>query len=253
VGFAKRGGRACPPSSKTTGFLVIGPLRLSYRARHGHLGDLDSAARAVAGVGPAIWLAPAIAGAGVLAALTLPARPRPHSPIGDTDMPTPLVRAAGPADHAAIRALLAIAYAPYAADIDPAVWDGYRADLLDLERHARHGQLCVAVIDGEIVGFAAFYPDAAAQNLGWPAGWASGRGLAVQRTRESGAPVFAFHTSRFMGTARALYARMGYRRAPQFDRDMNTHFGVPVGARPWQALAYLKPVCDNPAADRDAA
>jgi GNAT superfamily N-acetyltransferase len=186
-------------------------------------------------------------------------------------MPTPLVRAAGPADHAAIRALLAITYAPYAADIDPAVWDGYRADLLDLERHARHGQLCVAVIDGEIVGFAAFYPDAAAQNLGWPAGWASGRGLAVhpchrgygvaaallreleQRTRESGAPVFAFHTSRFMGTARALYARMGYRRAPQFDRDMNTHFGVPVGARPWQALAYLKPVCDTPAADRDAA
>ena len=147
-------------------------------------------------------------------------------------MSSPLVRAAGPADHAAIRALLDVAYAPYAADVDAAVWDDYRTDLLDLDRHARDGELCVAVVDGEIVGYAAFYPDATAQGLGWPPGWASGRGLAVhpchrghgvaaallreleQRTRESGAPVFAFHTSRFMGTARALYAADGLRTGP---------------------------------------
>ncbi len=127
------------------------------------------------------------------------------------------------------------------------------------------------LVDGEIVGYAAFYPDATAQGLGWPPGWASGRGLAVhpchrghgvaaallreleQRTRESGAPVFAFHTSRFMGTARALYRRMGYERAPEFDRDMNAHFGASAGARPWPALAYLKPIDACPAAFADAA
>ena len=178
-----------------------------------------------------------------------------------------VVRAAGPTDHAAIRTLLDRAYAPYVADIDPDVWRAYRADLLDLARHERHGRLRVAVVDGEIAGYAAFYPDATAQNLGWPTGWASGRALAVdprrrgrgvagalldeleQLTRESGAPVFAFHTSRFMTTARALYARRGYRRVPQFDRDMNAHYGRPGGVPPWPALAYLKPIPICPAAD----
>jgi GNAT superfamily N-acetyltransferase len=234
-------------------------------------GDLDSPARTLAGIAPALWLAAAIAGAGVPVALALPARPRSRSPIGDLHMSTPLVRGAGPADHAAIRALLDVAYAPYAADVDAAVWDGYRTDLLDLDRHARDGELCVALVDGEIVGYAAFYPDATAQGAGWPPGWASGRGLAVhpchrghgvaaallreleQRTRESGAPVFAFHTSRFMGTARALYRRMGYERAPEFDRDMNAHFGASAAARPWPALAYLKPIDACPAAFADAA
>ena len=234
-------------------------------------GDLGSPARTLAGVAPALWLAAALAAAGIPVALALPARPRSRSPIGDLPVSTPLVRAAGPADHAAIRALLDVAYAPYAAHVDAAVWDGYRADLLDLDRHVRDGELYVALLDGEIVGYAAFYPDATAQGLGWPPGWASGRGLAVhpchrghgvaaallreleQRTRESGAPVFAFHTSRFMGTARALYRRMGYERAPEFDRDMNAHFGASAGARPWPALAYLKPIDACPAACADAA
>ena len=246
------------------GVTVLGAVFAGY-------GDLDSPARTLAGVAPALWLAAALAAAAAPVALALPARPRSRSPIGDLPVSTPLVRAAGPADHAAIRALLDVAYAPYAADVDAAVWDDYRTDLLDLDRHARDGELCVALVDGEIVGYAAFYPDATAQGLGWPPGWASGRGLAVhpchrghgvaaallreleQRTRESGAPVFAFHTSRFMGTARALYRRMGYERAPEFDRDMNAHFGASAGARPWPALAYLKPIDACPAAFADAA
>ena len=244
-------------------------------------GDLGSPARTLAGVAPALWLAAALAACG-RAGRARPARSPPF-PLTDRrsprirrasrriDLSTPLVRAAGPADHAAIRALLDVAYAPYAADVDAAVWDDYRTDLLDLDRHARDGELCVALVDGEIVGYAAFYPDATAQGLGWPRGWASGRGLAVhpchrghgvaaallreleQRTRESGAPVFAFHTSRFMGTARALYRRMGYERAPEFDRDMNAHFGAAAGARPWPALAYLKQIDACPAAFADAA
>ena len=185
-------------------------------------------------------------------------------------MSTPLVRPAEAGDHAAIRALLELAYSPYAAELDPAVWCAYRADLLDLDRHARHGTLLVAVVDGEIAGSVAFYPDATDQDLGWPAGWASGRALAVhpshrghgvagalfreleQRSRESGADVLAFHTSRFMTTARAWYARRGYQRVPRFDQELSAHYGAPAGARPWLALAYLKTVQETPAACRAA-
>jgi MFS family permease len=231
----------------------------------GH-GDLDSATGVVAGAVAALRVAAVVAGAGVLVALALPARP-PTS-TGDRTMSTPLVRPAGPGDHAAIRTLLELAYSPYAAELDPAVWCAYRADLLDLDRHARHGTLLVAVVDGTIVGSAAFYPDATDQDLGWPAGWASGRALAVhpchrghgvallreleQRTRESGAAVFAFHTSRFMTTARAIYERMGYERAPGFDREVGAHYGAPAGARPWLALAYLKVVREPHRAERAA-
>jgi len=228
-------------------------------------GDLDSATRAVAGAAQALRIAAVVAGAGVLVALAVPDRPRTST--GDTTVSNPLVRPAGPTDHTAVRELLELTYSPYAAELDPAAWCAYRADLLDLDRHAGYGTLLVAVVDGEIVGSVTFYPDAADQDLGWPAGWASGRALAVhpchrghgvagalfreleQRTRESGAAVFAFHTSRFMATARAWYERMGYQRVPRFDREMNVHYGAPAGARPWLALAYLKAVRESHTAD----
>jgi ribosomal protein S18 acetylase RimI-like enzyme len=107
------------------------------------------------------------------------------------------------------------------------------------------------------------------QGFGWPAGWAGGRGLAVDpafrghgvamtlltaledRARAAAAGVFAFHTSAFMTTAVALYERLGYCRAPRFDIDVNAHYGVPA-APPWPALAYLRRLAAGPAA-RDAA
>src|SRR5262249_57229599 len=91
-----------------------------------------------------------------------------------------------------------------------AVFSPSRADLLALDTHARHGHLIVVEADGRIRGFGAFYPDATAQGLGWPPGWASGRALAVhpgargrgvaraliaateRLAQESGAPAFAF-------------------------------------------------------------
>jgi predicted N-acetyltransferase YhbS len=83
----------------------------------------------------------------------------------------------------------------------------------------------------------AFYPDASVQGVGLPAAWASGRALAVhpaargngaaralmtageRLAREAGAPVLAFHTVSFMTGAIALYERLGYHRAPEFDFD----------------------------------
>jgi ribosomal protein S18 acetylase RimI-like enzyme len=169
----------------------------------------------------------------------------------------PFVRDAAPADHPAIRDVVTAAYRQYADLIAPDVFDHYLADLLDLGRHARHGRLLVAEAAARVRGFVAFYPDASVQGFGLPAGWASGRALAVhpaargygvarallataeRLARESGAPVFAFHTASFMTGAIALYERLGYHRAPEFDFDMAARFGQ-SGAAPVTSIAYLR-------------
>jgi predicted N-acetyltransferase YhbS len=178
----------------------------------------------------------------------------------------PVIRQVWTTEHPEIRKLVRAAYGQYAGEIAPEVWGVYLADLLDMDRHARDGDLLVAVVGGEIAGYVAFCPDASVQGFGWPSGWAGGRGLAVhpayrghgvagalmaaleRRARVAGAPVFAFHTSGFMTTAVALYGRLGYRRAPEFDLDANAHYGV-AGIRPWTAVAYLKCLSDQHAAE----
>jgi GNAT superfamily N-acetyltransferase len=183
--------------------------------------------------------------------------------VSDTDVAAaprysePLVRDAVPADYAAIREVVIAAYRQYAGLLTLDVFSPYLADVLDLEKHARHGQLFVVEVDGWVCGFGAFYPDATVQGVGWPAGWASGRALAVhpaarghgvarallaaceRLARESGAPVFAFHTASFMTGAIALYDRLGYRRAPEFDFDMAARYSR-FGAAPIMSIAYLR-------------
>ena len=169
----------------------------------------------------------------------------------------PLVRDAVPADYPAIREVVIAAYRQYADLLTLDIFAPYLADVLDLEKHARHGRLFVVETDGWVCGFGAFYPDATVQGLRWPAGWASGRALAVHpaargngvaRTllatcerlaREAGAPVFAFHTASFMTKAIALYERLGYRRAPEFDFDMAARYSR-FGAAPIMSIAYLR-------------
>jgi hypothetical protein len=41
--------------------------------------------------------------------------------------------------------------------------------------------------------------------------------------------VFAFHSAAFMANAVALYERLGYQRAPEFDLDLNSYYGVTAG------------------------
>ena len=177
----------------------------------------------------------------------------------------PLVRDAVPADFPAIRRVILAAYRQYADLIARDIFLPYLADLLDLDKHARHGRLLVVEADGRIRGFGAFYPDASVQGVGFPAGWAGGRGLAVHpsargsgvgRTllaacerlaREAGAPVFAFHTASFMTGAIALYERLGYRRAPEFDFDMAARYSR-FGAAPIMSIAYLRQLAPERAA-----
>jgi GNAT superfamily N-acetyltransferase len=178
--------------------------------------------------------------------------------------PSLVIRTADPADHAAIRGVLRNAYAPYGWALPAAVFRLYLADLLDLDRHARHGQLLVAEVDGLILGSVTFYPDASRQGVGWPVGWAGGRGLAVHANargnglarallaaceglaRGIGAPIFAFHTTAFMTKAISLYEGLGYRRAPEYDLGLDTYFGI-ADAAAIRAIAYRRDLIQAPA------
>ena len=169
----------------------------------------------------------------------------------------PFVRAAVPADYPAIREIVIAAYRQYADLIARDIFSPYLADLLDLDTHARNGRMLVVEVGGRAVSSVTFYPDATIQGVGWPPGWASGRGLAVhpdvrghgvarallvaveRLAREAGAPVFAFHTASFMTGAISLYERLGYCRIPQFDFDMAARYRG-FGAAPIISLAYLR-------------
>jgi GNAT superfamily N-acetyltransferase len=172
--------------------------------------------------------------------------------------PTELVvRDATPADYPAIRDVVIAAYRQYADLIAPDIFSAYLADLLDLDRHARHGRLLVVEADQWLCAFAAWYPDASVQGVGLPAGWVSGRALAVhpaargngaaralmatgeRLAREAGAPVVAFHTVSFMTGAIAVYERLGYRRAPEFDYDWAARRGQSA-ATPIMAIAFVR-------------
>jgi GNAT superfamily N-acetyltransferase len=168
-----------------------------------------------------------------------------------------LVRGAVPADYPAIGEVVAAACARYADLMPPGIFSAYLADLLDLETHARRGRLLAAEVDEQVRGFAVFYPVAPVRGFGLPHEWASGRALAVHPAarghaiaramlaaceylaRQAAAPVLVFHPPSIMTDAIALYERLGYTRAPEFDFDVASRFGQP-GAVPIGSIAYLR-------------
>ena len=182
--------------------------------------------------------------------------------LSDTAVPgrlstPPLVRAAVPADYPAIRDVVIAAYRQYADLLERDIFSPYLADLLDVDTHARFGHLFVVEAGERVCAYAAWYPDASVRWFPWPAGWATGRALAVHPDArgngaahallaagehlalQAGAPVLAFHTHSYMTGAIALYERMGYRRAPEFDFDVAERFGR-FGAAPVMSLAYYR-------------
>ncbi|HEU5266704.1 MAG TPA: GNAT family N-acetyltransferase [Jatrophihabitans sp.] len=172
------------------------------------------------------------------------------------------VRVASPADHPVIRSVIVAAYAQYEQVLGAKLYTRYLADLLDLDRHSRLGQLLVAEVHGAVVASIAFYPDASVQGLGLPRGWAGGRALAVhpdaqghgaaraliaateRLARRHGAPAFAFHSASFMSAAVAMYDRLGYARAPEFDRDLGSFLNV-VDAPPVRSIAFRRDLGDH--------
>ena len=152
------------------------------------------------------------------------------------------IRPAEDADFEAARAVLGAAYAQYESALPPANWAPYLVDILDLEGRADESELVVAELDGELVGCVSYFPPGAKASYPsdsfsehWPPEWSAVRLLAVdprargqgvgrkltvaciERARDAGAPAVGLHTTAPMQIARAMYERMGFERAPQYD------------------------------------
>jgi predicted N-acetyltransferase YhbS len=167
------------------------------------------------------------------------------------------VREATPADHPAVRDVLGAAYRQYETVLPPGAFDPYLADILDLDGRAATSELLVAELDGRVAGAVTFYPDAAAEGLGWPAGWAGLRALGVDpaargqgvgralmdaclgRARQAGAEVLCLHSAAFMTHAVAMYEAMGFSRVPEFDFEGG-------GDEPVRIIAYRLNLSEPP-------
>jgi ribosomal protein S18 acetylase RimI-like enzyme len=147
------------------------------------------------------------------------------------------IREAGAAERAEIEKLVKTAYREFQPLMPAAAWNKWMDNIRETIQ-APEGVLLVAGDQGRIQGAVKFYPDAAQAHQGqWPAGAASIRLLAVapasrgrgygrvltqaclQRARELSIPTIFLYTGTFMAAARQLYEQLGFKRAPEFDRD----------------------------------
>lgn len=144
-----------------------------------------------------------------------------------------------------VRALLTAAYGQYAASVaEPALFERYHADLIDLDHSAGRAVTLVAEDAGELVGTARFYPAGTIEEVPLPDGWAWVRAVGVRPDRRgdgiarllmrectrravaAGSVAICLHTITFMADAIRLYERLGYRREPSMDADLAAHYEV---------------------------
>ena len=133
--------------------------------------------------------------------------------------------------------LVKAAYREFQPLMPAAAWNRWMDNIRETI-NAPDGVLLVAGDQGRIQGAVKFYPDAGQAHQGeWPAGAASIRLLAVSpanrgrgygrlltqacldRARELSIPTIFLFTGTFMTAARQLYEKLGFQRAPDFDRD----------------------------------
>ena len=148
------------------------------------------------------------------------------------------IRDARSSDRGAIEAVTLAAYEQYAA-VMPALWDGYRQNILATLEAAQPDAQIVAEVEDRLVGSVLLYPagtvfarpGGASITLASPevrllavAPSARGRGVGaalmqecLRRARRSGAPALTLHTTEIMEAAMRLYERLGFRRAPELD------------------------------------
>ena len=148
-----------------------------------------------------------------------------------------IIRDATEQERSAIRELTLRAYAEYAEIMEPASWAGLRQALEEALASDAPVERIVADDDGRIVGSAMLYAaetdaygalgsrtTAPEIRLVAVAPAARGRGIArmlvdecIRRARARGATEVGLHTSRSMRVAMAMYANLGFVRAPERD------------------------------------
>ena len=148
------------------------------------------------------------------------------------------IRDARSSDRDAIEAVTLAAYQQYAA-VMPALWDGYRQNILATLGAAEPDTQIVAEAEDHIVGAVLLYsagtviarPGGGSITLASPevrllavAPAARGQGIGVRlmhecirRARRSGAPALTLHTTDIMEAAMRLYERLGFQRAAELD------------------------------------
>ena len=147
------------------------------------------------------------------------------------------IREAGAEELDEVEDLVKTAYREFQPLMPEAAWNRWM-DNISETLHAPEGMVLVMEHRGEIEGAVKFYPDARQAHQGqWPAGAGLIRLLAVspasrgrgygrlltqaclKRARELSIPTIFLYTGTFMAAARHLYEKLGFKRAPEFDRD----------------------------------
>jgi predicted N-acetyltransferase YhbS len=157
--------------------------------------------------------------------------------LGSDPTPVIVIRDASDAEREAIRELTLRAYAEYAEVMDPTSWAGLSQALNAALASDAPVERIVADDDGRLVGSAMLYPaetDAYGElasrtaapeiRLVAVAPEERGRRIAnalvdecIRRARAHGAAEVGLHTSRSMRVAMAMYANLGFVRAPERD------------------------------------
>ena len=146
-----------------------------------------------------------------------------------------LIREAQAGELEAVEALVKGAYREFQELVPEEGWERWMASIT-LALKAGEGLLLVAEVEGDIQGTVQFFPDASRSHQGrWPAGAATIRLLAVRpeargqglgtlltreclrRARDLKIPTLYLYTGRFMLAAQQIYAKLGFKRASEFD------------------------------------
>lgn len=147
------------------------------------------------------------------------------------------IREARPKELDEVENLVKAAYREFQPLMPAAAWDRWMENIRETLQ-APEGVVLVAGDQGRLKGAVKFYSDASQAHQGqWPDGAASIRLLAVapgqrgrgygrlltqaclDRARKLSIPTIFLYTGTFMAAARQLYEQLGFKRAPEFDRD----------------------------------
>jgi len=162
-------------------------------------------------------------------------------------MKTYHIREALPGDRDAIREVTLSAFQEYAA-VMPSHWEAYRQSSLETLAEVQPAEQLVAEKEGVIVGTVLLFPAGTAISapgevpilregpeirlLGVSPefrGLGIGAGLmeeCLHRARRSGAAFITLHTTDLMQTAKRMYERMGFGRAPELDFQVSEDLTV---------------------------